>query len=126
MSRLKSAVGEAGTNSQPDVKYVQYLLNDWRLSNDGKPIAIDGFVGPLTTGAIREFQRAPAGVVDGRIDPNGAAIRRLEYCHISRIASTITPLNYLGTLSMTRPPIGGPTVETQANRYLDGLRTWFG
>jgi peptidoglycan hydrolase-like protein with peptidoglycan-binding domain len=126
MARLKGSVGEAAANSRPDVKYVQYLLTDWRLSIGGRPLAIDGIVGPLTSSAIREFQRARSGVVDGRVDPNGRTIRWLEYCHLSRIASRIKPLDYLGKQSMTPPPFGTLTIDVQAGRYLDGLRRSYG
>ena len=123
MARLQGSVGEAAANSRPDVKYVQFLLSDWLLSIGRQPLAVDGVVGPLTRGAIRDFQRARSGIVDGRVDPNGAAIRWLEHCHLTRIASAIRPLNHLAVLSMTRPPPGTLTVEVQAGRYLDGLRS---
>lgn len=118
MARLKGSVGEAAINSRPDVKYVQHLLNDWRLSSGGSSLAIDGIVGPLTIAAIREFQRARSGVVDGRVDPNGPAIRWLEYCHLSHINLGIRPLDYLGKQSMTPPPFGRLTVDVQAVRVL--------
>ena len=126
MARLKGSVGESATNSRPDVKYVQYLLTDWRLSSGGRSLAIDGIAGPLTIAAIREFQRANSGVVDGRVDPNGPAVRWLEYCHLSHIASGIRPLDYLGKQSVTPPPFGRLTVDVQAARYLDGLRNSYG
>jgi peptidoglycan hydrolase-like protein with peptidoglycan-binding domain len=77
MQILKSSVGRSGANQPNDVRIVQTLLNDWRGKNKRGPIAIDGYVGPETIDAITDFQRTATGIVDGRVDPGGPAIRKL-------------------------------------------------
>src|SRR5260370_10231357 len=41
---------------------------------------------------VREFQKAETGIVDGRVDVNGPAIKKLEYLHPARIYSDAIPL----------------------------------
>lgn len=72
------SVGQGGVNRAEDVRLVQQLLNNWRGKNFLPSIAVDGFIGPQTIGAIRVFQQRVTGIVDGRVDPNGPAIRALE------------------------------------------------
>jgi hypothetical protein len=79
-------------------------------------------VGPLTDAAIREFQKAETGLVDGRVDRDGPTIRKLEYLHVVRVASEIQSLEHYGMMSLT-PPLQGPvTLMNQANEYLCALR----
>lgn len=78
---IKKSVGAGGANLRPDVVTIQQLLNGVAPA-DGGPLPIlaeDGIAGPLTNGAIRKFQQVqqlPA--VDGRVDPNGPTLRRLN------------------------------------------------
>jgi peptidoglycan hydrolase-like protein with peptidoglycan-binding domain len=116
-------VGQAVNSHPPEVKYVQFLLNDWRYSKGiTPPLTVDGIVGPLTDGAIREFQKAETGIVDGRVDVNGPSINKLEYLHLARIDSEVYTLEHYGILSMTPPPMGPLTLTRQADRYLTALR----
>ena len=76
---LTGSVGSGGTNRHEAVKSIQLLLNDWRTSVQLPKIGVDGIVGPETIGAIREFQgRYPGLVRDGRIDPNGPMLSKLD------------------------------------------------
>jgi peptidoglycan hydrolase-like protein with peptidoglycan-binding domain len=77
MQILKASVGRGGVNQPNDVRTVQALLNDWRVKNGRRPVAVDGLVGPETIDAITDFQWAVTGIVDGRVDPGGPAIRKL-------------------------------------------------
>ncbi len=43
---------------QPEVKDMQHQLNDWRAANGKPPLKEDGFYGPKTEKAVREFQKA--------------------------------------------------------------------
>ena len=79
---IKRSVGEGGENKRADVLFVQLLLADWQ-SRTGLPlITVDGLVGPKTVAAIKAFQQEQTGVVDGRVDPDGPAIQKLEALHV--------------------------------------------
>jgi peptidoglycan hydrolase-like protein with peptidoglycan-binding domain len=53
---------------------VQDLLNDRAKAT---VLATDGICGPATVAAIRKFQSSFMSRPDGRVDPDGATIRRL-------------------------------------------------
>ncbi|WP_412535231.1 peptidoglycan-binding domain-containing protein [Mesorhizobium sp. BAC0120] len=89
MSCLRGSVGEGGLNHSRDVKYVQFLLCDWRYCAGGVGIVVDGTAGPKTKAAIREFQTRHTGIVDGRVDPAGRSIKELENIHINSFVSQI-------------------------------------
>jgi hypothetical protein len=76
---LSGSVGKGGRNLPADVKRVQKLLNDVPSEKGGaRPqLEVDGIVGPLTLGAISNFQKT-LGFSDGRVDPGGPTITRLE------------------------------------------------
>lgn len=86
---LTASVGAGGANHPKDARYLQYLLVDWRRTNNLPPIAIDGVVGPRTVDAIRNFQQRETRQVDGRVDPNGPTLRRLEECHMGNVFAGI-------------------------------------
>lgn len=80
-SSINASVGVGGTNAHKDVLTIQQLLNGVAPDDSGPQplLAEDGFIGPLTNGAIRKFQQGQQlQVVDGRIDPNGPTLRRLN------------------------------------------------
>jgi peptidoglycan hydrolase-like protein with peptidoglycan-binding domain len=75
---ISASVGSGGQNAGPDVQYVQALLNI-RLSDTGQQaLDVDGKVGPLTIGAINEFQSSQLGFADGLIEPDRNTITALE------------------------------------------------
>jgi hypothetical protein len=85
---LGSSVGSGGSNLQADVRKVQALLNKVPATWGGPAAKLkeDGFIGPLTIGAIRSLQSFQLGTIftpDGRVDPGGRTLRRLNH-----IAST--------------------------------------
>ena len=73
-SPIAYSVGLGGTNRRDDVRAVQDLLNDRAKAT---VIATDGACGPATVAAIRRFQSSFMSRPDGRVDPDGATIRRL-------------------------------------------------
>jgi peptidoglycan hydrolase-like protein with peptidoglycan-binding domain len=80
-STIKASVGVGGVNARVDVLTIQQLLNGVAPDESGPLplLAEDGFIGPLTNGAIRKFQQGQQlQVVDGRIDPDGPTLRRLN------------------------------------------------
>jgi hypothetical protein len=77
---LTGSVGEKGLNLPDDVRAVQRLLNGVPPANGGPmpPLEVDGLIGPLTKAAISRFQGRHLGWVDGRIDPSGPTLEKLE------------------------------------------------
>src|SRR5262245_17804658 len=75
---IDNSVGSFGTNSFNDALIIQIALNVWRANNGRSAIAVDGLVGPETTGAIVDFQRSNGFRQDGRIDVNGPTLARLR------------------------------------------------
>jgi len=73
---MDGSVGSGGVNFSNDVVLVQTLLNAIPPQDGGPDIglALDGIVGPLTIGAIRQYQSANTKIVDGRIDVCGPTI----------------------------------------------------
>lgn len=75
---IASSVGSNGVNNTKDVRIVQRLLNDHLHRNNNILLSVDGIAGPKTKSAIEQYQRqANLRIVDGRIDPNGATIKKL-------------------------------------------------
>ncbi|WP_157817883.1 peptidoglycan-binding protein [Candidatus Thiodictyon syntrophicum] len=80
-STIKASVGVGGVNARVDVLTIQQLLNGVAPEESGPLplLAEDGITGPLTQGAIHKFQKGQQlKVADGRIDPDGPTLRRLN------------------------------------------------
>ena len=75
---ISASVGRSGANLRADVIRIQESLNIARRLTHLPPIGVDGWVGPLTIGAITDFQRGAATPTDGRIDPRGPTLKALE------------------------------------------------
>ncbi|HEY8504356.1 MAG TPA: peptidoglycan-binding protein, partial [Gemmataceae bacterium] len=80
---IKGSVGRGGVNRGEDVRAVQVLLNDWRSENALPAIAEDGLAGPETIRAITLFQQRVTRIIDGRVDPNGPAEKRLTSMYVA-------------------------------------------
>lgn len=74
---LTRSVGNGGGNIAGEVKLIQGLLNNWLRTSNATALVVDGKVGPKTSKAITDFQKSFGGVADGRVDPNGATIKKL-------------------------------------------------
>ena len=71
---ITGSVGEGGVNHKEDVIAVQKLL-----SAAGRyPEPADGTCDAALIQAIRDFQAGFASHPDGRVDPDGATLRRLN------------------------------------------------
>jgi hypothetical protein len=59
---------------------VQYLLNcvPYNRGGPSTELAVDGIAGPITHAAISRFQLSCLGRADGRIDPGGPTLARLQ------------------------------------------------
>lgn len=90
------SVGAGGVNVPKEVQYVQSLLNVFRAEQGSVALVLDGIVGPKTITAIREFQTAVTGAVDGRVDPGGPAIIALE----EQVAAILGELRAVTMLSL--------------------------
>lgn len=122
MTRLTKPVGQAVQSALGDARYVQFLLNEWRRPRGMEALAVDGIVGPLTNTAIRAFQQAETGIVDGRVDRDGPSIKRLEALHVAAIVAHVLPTDPYGIHSGLPPVQGTLTSAPLADRYLDVLR----
>lgn len=81
MTEITASVGRDSANKYDDVKIIQKLIN----RNISSIIPLnelfeDGDVGPVTIGAIEEFQRRVVDLPlpDGRVDPNGKTLLALN------------------------------------------------
>jgi peptidoglycan hydrolase-like protein with peptidoglycan-binding domain len=84
------SVGHDGVNDAEDVRVVQRLLNGYFGVQAGL-LKVDGIAGPKTIAAINDFQGCVTGTVDGRIDPNGPAIKKLAELHVKSAMAGINP-----------------------------------
>jgi hypothetical protein len=77
---ISASVGLGGVNLEADVRTVQRLLNGAPPSQGGPvpKLEEDGKVGQLTVNAIAAFQKKQIGWSDGRVDPGGQTLRRLQ------------------------------------------------
>lgn len=94
---IVSSVGQGGVNQFNDVQKVQRLLNKARPEWGGPlpKLSEDGKCGPLTKAAIAHFQSIQLSTlfpVDGRVDPRGATLRRLNDI-ANNPGKPLTPVN---------------------------------
>jgi hypothetical protein len=83
---IDRSVGQGGVNLKPDVLKIQGLLNliapeDGGTAMPGNApggLKEDGFSGPKTIGAIKTFQIRQGTGSDGRVDPKGATLKRMN------------------------------------------------
>lgn len=78
--KISRSVGQGGINLKEDVLTIQGLLNLIDVASGGPlpPLAEDGIVGPKTLSAIRHFQQFHHLVTDGRVDPGGPTLTRMN------------------------------------------------
>jgi len=76
---ILGSVGRGGLNSYFDVRAVQEIINA-HLPPSLAPLKIDGAAGPRTIAAIEEIERRYIHMAkpDGRLDPHGPTLRRLN------------------------------------------------
>lgn len=123
---ITQAVGAGGKNNPGDVRTVQTLLNNnlYRLTPLA-PLAVDGLIGPATTGTIEEFQRRALGFAhpDGRVDPNGKTLAELQNFETFGPGQGITDADYAQTAKLLGVDIATlkavATVESQGEGFLD-------
>lgn len=124
---ITSSVGEGGVNQQGNVLFVQLLLGDWQLRNGLPPIVIDGAVGAEMVSALKAFQTQTSEVPDGRVEPGGATILKLEELHMQGLRKnevTSFPLLLPRSGAPLSLPPGDPNLLFR--KYLDTLRKGLG
>jgi len=74
------SVGIGGRNQNEDVLTIQQLLNLIPPTDGGPvvPLDEDGWIGPKTNGAILAFQKFQKTGSDGRVDPHGPTLKRMN------------------------------------------------
>ncbi len=118
---ISAPVGQGGTNLPDDVRQMQRLLADLEVAAGTIPLDVDGLVGPATIGAIVGFQQQnPRLPRDGRIDPDGPSLTRLDEVSVNLYA-TIAQMQGFPILIAPVPP-GTPN---DVIFLLDGIRSDF-
>ncbi len=74
---IAAAVGRGGDNQKPDTRKVQRLLN---AVFPTRPVSVSGVCDAATVRRIEAFQRRFMANPDGRVDPGGRTLRRLNEC----------------------------------------------
>ena len=72
---ITSSVGKSGVNNKIDVKKVQRALN---IIFPSLPLDVDGLCGPKTIRRIIRFQKRFMTNPDGRVDPNGRTLKKIN------------------------------------------------
>lgn len=87
---IEKSVGLGGVNRKEDVLKIQRLLNLIAPSDGGPvpPLAEDGLIGPKTQGAIRAFQQFHQVASDGRVDPGGPTLKKMNEVQKSSLAAS--------------------------------------
>ncbi len=136
---ISAAVGVGGANRNDDVLTVQQLLNaaNARIGCPAKPLDEDGWIGPKTVAAIREFQQKQLGFNDGRVDPNQKTITRLNEIRATGMGGAPPSPPTPTVPVVTAPPPATPATPLQmataaaptarlwavlAKSHIDGLR----
>ena len=72
---IKRSVGVGGDNGKADTKKIQKLLN---AIFPATPLAVDGDCGTKTKRRIKRFQNHFMATPDGRVDPGGRTLKKLN------------------------------------------------
>ena len=73
--KIAESVGRGGKNRKPDTRKIQRLLS---AIFPGAALVDDGLCGPKSIRRIERFQRRFMADPDGRVDPNGRTLRRMN------------------------------------------------
>jgi len=116
--QISGSVGLNGRNMHSDVKAVQQLLNlmPGKLGGPEKPIAVDGLIGPETIRTITYFQKKNFGWGDGRVDPNGQTLSRLNgYADLA--GQPNSPLASMANKGVNRPQPNGNAIDNYTTDF---------
>jgi hypothetical protein len=96
---IHGSVGAGGLNRRDDATVIQQALNQVEPGQGGPDpkLKVDGWPWSKTIAAIRTFQRANLGWADGRVDPGGPTLAKLNtLVTIKSVLSAIAPLLGVG------------------------------
>jgi|GEM_PF-744768 len=117
-STLSASVGDGGVNLREDVELVQRLLN-----SNGACLSEDGFIGPLTIGAIESFQQETLGWSDGKIDVGQKTWKALSGTLSQAEQTTTTEETTTAETTTTTAEATTTTAENSPNDILSELDT---
>jgi hypothetical protein len=127
--QIGGSVGIKGANAADEVTTVQDLLNRAPTGLGGPlaAIAVDGIFGSETLGAISRFQGRNFGWVDGRVDPNGQTLAKLNaYADLGGAAPPVGPKPAGGSKfapSSSSSTGGAPSVGGTVDNFAQ-MPTW--
>lgn len=125
---IAGSVGIGGQNRSADVVLVQQLLNIARsvsLSVGQSALKTDGIAGPLTIAAINKLQKAALGFSDGRVDPGGQTLGRLNVMAPPALLSQLAASP--GQALVGAPPVAARLSPLQAAmEVVPQARLWVG
>jgi peptidoglycan hydrolase-like protein with peptidoglycan-binding domain len=77
---ILASVGKNGVNRQDDVQEIQQALNKVKPDEGGPTAKLveDGLSGPKTVAAITAFQQQHGLTADGRVDPGGQTLAKIN------------------------------------------------
>jgi len=77
--KITGSVGRGGVNRANDVRLIQALLNNYKITGITTPLKVDGKAGNNTYTRIETFQKKILKVTkpDGRVDPKGRTFDKL-------------------------------------------------
>lgn len=123
MATISRAVGRGVANpNRDDVKLVQQLLNQHRKP-PLRQIAVNGSPDQETIAAIEEFQARVVKMArpDGRVDPNGATLRKLSEGGRSAAASTAPGSGYFSHPDAAKVTLAYGANAVKMNREAEHL-----
>lgn len=94
---IAKSVGVQGSNLPPDVGIIQSLLN---AAGATPRLAVDQRVGPRTIAAIQAYQAKFMKNPDGRIDPDGTTLKRLNGTAAPRAKQPVEKTEWTGDSSL--------------------------
>jgi GH24 family phage-related lysozyme (muramidase) len=92
MQKIQGSVGRAAVNAPDDVRLIQHLLNQWRVSYARSArIEESGRADDETIRRIRSFQSLVVGMrhPDGKVDPDGRTFHALVEGSATRLESSL-------------------------------------
>lgn len=112
---ISASVGRGGVNNPNDVIVVQILLNRIAVADGGPDpqLGADGLIGPKTQAAIDRLQQHHQLGSDGRIDPGGKMLAKINQL-VKEGVPTPAPLPAI-------PPPPGPPSNKAANAIVMGI-----
>jgi hypothetical protein len=120
---ISGSVGAGGFNRRDDASVIQQALNQVEPSQGGPDpkLKVDGWPWSKTIAAIRKFQQANLGWADGRVDPGGPTLAKLNtLVSLTSVLSAIAPL--LGIGAAPSVAVDPKTIEELYNVVLPQVR----